>query len=585
MRRRGRVGGSQTPEPPAVAARVGTSATATGSSLVVTQICAVIVATEALWLGTTVLRGGDLRDVFMLCTAVAVAMASVKHLAHCYFAPRFTGPADTQTVTKLQDQSWHLVLHVSFAIAEGCVLFMPDSEGVVGGWSSNTTRIWSIPLEQQQPSNRMRWLYLASLATWLTTAIGQFFKPAQKDQAAMLVHHIATTFLVGASHSINAHRIGLLILFVHELSDIPCDLLKIANHLGLSGPSYCFLVEGLFVSVMVSWAYLRLWVLPTQYIWSLVVEAPADLPYWSEAVAFLLVLQCLHVYWFALFCRILAGLLSGQSASDVAEKEYEGVGNDRSAAGGGGGSGAKPSRSAASSLPWRCCAAVGWLLSLLATGVVAGLALTPSYLRATEYTDTVAEAAAVAASLAGLKGPSAGEPLLAIPPLHTVFQLGESATDEQRAFLRHWGFVHFKQPLSTAEVEMLQRERERLQHDLLARNVTSVYGVPLFRGGCPTPSGDGGNGNSGGGGGGPLGCVHRIPFASVQSEPIKRLVHEQRLVGPISELFTDEFFTRGGRAATTTVARVGDAEKDGVVLNSYVGQHATDDAPPSPRLW
>lgn len=43
--------------------------------------------------------------------------------------------------------------------------------------------------------------------------------------------------------------------------------------------------------------------------------------------------QCLHVWWFALFCRILMGLLSGQSASDVGKQEYEEVGDSSSETG------------------------------------------------------------------------------------------------------------------------------------------------------------------------------------------------------------------------------------------------------------
>jgi hypothetical protein len=65
----------------------------------------------------------------------------------------------------------------------------------------------------------------------------RFLEQYHKDYVVMFVHHIVTILLVAGSHSMNFHRIGILVLYVHDVSDITVDLLKLTNYLKLEGPS------------------------------------------------------------------------------------------------------------------------------------------------------------------------------------------------------------------------------------------------------------------------------------------------------------------------------------------------------------
>ena len=56
-------------------------------------------------------------------------------------------------------------------------------------------------------------------------------------------------------------------LFIHDLSDIAVDLLKMSNYMQLEGAKHFFLVEATFVINLISWAYLRLWLFPRYVIW------------------------------------------------------------------------------------------------------------------------------------------------------------------------------------------------------------------------------------------------------------------------------------------------------------------------------
>lgn len=127
-----------------------------------------------------------------------------------------------------------------------------------------------------------------------------------------------------------------------------------------------------------------------------------------------------------------------------------------------------------------------------------------------------------------------------LPPIDTRFQLGPEITEIQRKFLDVHGFLHFTGVAKREELEVIYSELERIQTQWLAEKRKSVYGIPLWFGKDPD--------------GKPF--LQRFAFTSTFSEPIRQLVRDPRFE-PIRTLVGEN-------------ARVGDAEKDGVVVNRYV---------------
>ncbi len=124
--------------------------------------------------------------------------------------------------------------------------------------------------------------------------------------------------------------------------------------------------------------------------------------------------------------------------------------------------------------------------------------------------------------------------------LSTKFRLGPEITRDQQAFLRAYGFLHFRGVASSEEVAMLRDERDRLERKWLDDGATSINGIPLF-------FGRGADGER---------ILQRIPFTSRYSEKISRFVRDPRFE-PVRRLIGED-------------ARVGEMEKDGVVINRYV---------------
>jgi ectoine hydroxylase-related dioxygenase (phytanoyl-CoA dioxygenase family) len=125
-------------------------------------------------------------------------------------------------------------------------------------------------------------------------------------------------------------------------------------------------------------------------------------------------------------------------------------------------------------------------------------------------------------------------------PLSARFRLGAEVTPVQRAFLDRHGYLVFDRVASEEEVATLLGEADRVQERLLVERREQVYGVPVWVGQDPD--------------GKPY--LQRLAFTSEFSEAIRAFVRDPRFE-PVRLLVGAE-------------ARVGDREKDGVVLNRYL---------------
>src|SRR5687768_13946615 len=128
----------------------------------------------------------------------------------------------------------------------------------------------------------------------------------------------------------------------------------------------------------------------------------------------------------------------------------------------------------------------------------------------------------------------------AVLPITTHFELGPEITAQQRAFLAHYGFLHFRGVASPDEVQHLRSEQDRLEKLWLERDTRVLNGIPMFFG-----LGVGGRK-----------IIQRMPFSSRHSTDIHNFVHDARFRALPSLVGPD--------------ARLGDQEKDGVVLNRYL---------------
>nr|CAD7601984.1 unnamed protein product [Timema genevievae] len=93
-------------------------------------------------------------------------------------------------------------------------------------WSERQVERWlRLRRSQDRPStlsvtSDCWWYYMISLAFYWSLTVSQFFDVKRKDFWQMFIHHIATISLMAFSWVCNLHRIGTLVLVIHDCADI-----------------------------------------------------------------------------------------------------------------------------------------------------------------------------------------------------------------------------------------------------------------------------------------------------------------------------------------------------------------------------
>lgn len=152
---------------------------------------------------------------------------------------------------------------------------------------------------------------------WSPTCRGDFVE--------MAVHHFVTNALLLTSSYFRAIRFGAMTLILHDISDVPIDMSKLANFLKWKKATICC-----FGIMLVSWIIFRLAIYPYMliqagYFGSFVVRDN----YGMEADMFLLYqrwlnigLSCLvllHYWWFSMFVKMGIILVTKGETHDLSE--------------------------------------------------------------------------------------------------------------------------------------------------------------------------------------------------------------------------------------------------------------------------
>ncbi|KAL4704372.1 hypothetical protein ACJJTC_017606 [Scirpophaga incertulas] len=167
------------------------------------------------------------------------------------------------------------------------------------------------------------WYYMISSAFYWSLTISQFWDVRRKDFWQMFIHHIATILLLSFSWVCNLHRIGTLVLLLHDCADIFVEAVKAAKY-----ANYQKLCDTLFLGLIVAWIATRIGIYPFYIIWSTSIRAPMLLPMFAAYYIFntlLCLLLALHVVWTWLILHIAYNTLkAGQMEGDIRSSSSEG---------------------------------------------------------------------------------------------------------------------------------------------------------------------------------------------------------------------------------------------------------------------
>ena len=165
---------------------------------------------------------------------------------------------------------------------------------------------------------------MISMAFYWSLTFSQFYDNKRKDFWQMFVHHFLTLVLISLSWVCNLHRVGSLVLLVHDCADIPLEAAKFLKYANLQ--KACDIVFGIFT---VLWIVTRLGLFP-RIIYSTSVEAPKILqtlyPVYYIFNSLLIMLLVLHLVWTYMILQIVIQTIKvGKMDGDVRSSSDEDI--------------------------------------------------------------------------------------------------------------------------------------------------------------------------------------------------------------------------------------------------------------------
>jgi hypothetical protein len=163
-------------------------------------------------------------------------------------------------------------------------------------------------------SQDVKSVYLLELAFWISCLLFLTVETVRKDTFEMAIHHVATISLIGLSYIFQYIRIGLLVMAIHDIGDIFLYSAKFFNY--LNKVVVTNLLFGIFVIVFF---ISRLVIFPgvIRVAWGPVTGYIENISWRDHTGSILLpsllvVLQMLHLMWFALIIRMVVRLLRNE---------------------------------------------------------------------------------------------------------------------------------------------------------------------------------------------------------------------------------------------------------------------------------
>lgn len=147
----------------------------------------------------------------------------------------------------------------------------------------------------------------------------------RKDWKESFAHHVVTLGLMYYSWYANFTRPGVLVMLIHDISDIFLESAKLANYAEQESLSL-----NLFIAFALSWVVLRCVIYPYMIVARVLVDPvlyvalPYNInpqPHYSAFGTMFLVLFFLHLYWTYLIFKVIEKQLRTGKADDVREED------------------------------------------------------------------------------------------------------------------------------------------------------------------------------------------------------------------------------------------------------------------------
>lgn len=279
---------------------------------------------------------------YALCLAFALVLPIVRSILrrlifqpcglYCMYSarglkiPKADNPLFVEKLRKWNESSWKMSVYIVFSV----IAFLASYKEI---WFYDTRYFWlgcnHFPPCNLYVSKGVLLFYCLQTGFYLQAIhFLTFHEVRRKDWLESMIHHIVTAGLMAYSYYVNFTRAGILIMLLHDISDIFLEGAKLARY---SRKATLALVT--FAVFFISWVLLRMLYFPLFIIRSTLSEPIVlvsrkygiePMPHYLIFNALLLVLLVLHVYWSWLILLVLIKAVKHNgNTTDVREQDED----------------------------------------------------------------------------------------------------------------------------------------------------------------------------------------------------------------------------------------------------------------------
>lgn len=215
--------------------------------------------------------------------------------------------------TRLRDQLVQLAAHCVAVAWEVSILWYGEGQTWwTGGMGGTVAGCWARAPEGIAPISADVWYFLVcQFCLWASLGFScRFLEERSRDYPVMMAHHVVTVLLVAMAWAGSTWRSAVVCLFLHDVSDIAVDAMKVAHYLDLGGPAHGYATEVLWGVNMLVWTICRCWLFP-QFVYEHVftqmrvrAQGALEIRLFFPINALLALLAAMHVYWCGLLLRV-----------------------------------------------------------------------------------------------------------------------------------------------------------------------------------------------------------------------------------------------------------------------------------------
>lgn len=258
------------------------------------------------------------RDI-VVCLFLGVAFTILRYfLTAAAFKPYFRWcQLRERDVKKSSESAFKLLFYslvfgyCSYILFNGNYNFYHDTSNCWKGWYKG------MPVPQD-----IYMLYVVEAGFYFHSVYATLFMDLwRRDSVLMIAHHIVANLLILFSFAMRYHSIGLLVLFVHDPTDIILEFTKLCVAFKSRGGKYHLLPDVIsvvgFLSFALAWFYCRLYIFPIKVLYScgcisLLFLPQVPLYFFFNAMIWLLFLM--DIWWFHFIVLLIIRIAVGKSS-------------------------------------------------------------------------------------------------------------------------------------------------------------------------------------------------------------------------------------------------------------------------------